>query len=186
MRVAAFVGSPRTEGSTDLIVRQVLKGAEEEGASTSIYHLGLLEMKGCIACMGCRETGVCVIDDGMTPLYEVLHEADAIVLGTPIYFYYMTAQMKTFTDRLFALIGEDFEMRLEKKETVLVVTQGADKPEYFDAQIKSMADAWGMCGLSVRETILSCSTGTREQVEEDVEMMSTAFEAGRVLVKAKL
>jgi len=184
MKVVAFVGSPRTEGSTDLIVRQVLKGAEEEGADTSIYHLGLLDVNGCVGCMGCRKTGVCVVDDGMTPLYEVLHEADAVVLGTPIYFFYMTAQMKAFTDRLFAFIGEDFETRLERKETVLVVTQGADSPEYFESQIRSMTEAWGMCGLAINETILSCSTGTREQVEEEVDMMCLALEAGRGLVRA--
>lgn len=181
MKIAAFVGSPNTEGSTDLIVRQVLNGAEEEGADTSLYHLGLLDNVGCTACMGCRQTGTCVREDGMTPLYDVLHEVDAVVLGTPIYFYYMTAQMKAFTDRLFSLIGEGFEARLGEKQAVLVVTQGADDPELFRAQIDSMTGAWRMAGISVRETVHSCATGTREQVEEDEDLMAAAFEAGRKL-----
>ncbi len=181
MKVVAFVGSPRTEGTTDALVRQVLNGAEDKGADTSIFHIGLLDINGCHACMKCRKTGICVQDDDMKPLFDEIRNSDCIVLGTPIYFYYMTAQMKAFTDRLFSFIGDNFEKRLGSRKTVFVVTQGADDPELFRAQIDSMISAWGMVGLNVTETIQACATSDKEQIEEDEELMEKAFAAGQNL-----
>jgi multimeric flavodoxin WrbA len=184
MRIAAFVGSPRSAGSTDALVAEVLRGAADAGAETGIFHLGEAGIHGCRACMDCRESGVCSQDDGMTALYGELCRADAIVLGTPIYFYYMTAQMKAFTDRLFATIGDSFEKRSGEKNAVLVVTQGAEGPEVFASQIEGMKGAWEMAGLNVRETILACSINSRDQVLGDSRLMERSFLAGRKLAQA--
>jgi len=181
MRVAAFVGSPRPDGVTDAIVRQVLVGAEDKGADSAVFHIGLLHIMGCHACMKCRETGVCILDDDMKPLFNELKKADCIILGTPIYFYYMTAQMKAFTDRLFSLIGKGFKGRLGRKKTILVVTQGADDPELFSSQIESMKKAWSMAGLDIIETVLACALESAEEVMEDEELMEKAFLSGQRL-----
>lgn len=181
MRIAAFVGSPRKTGSTDALVREVLRGASAAGADTALFHLGEVGIHGCRACMDCRASGVCSQQDGMTQLYGELQRADAVVLGTPIYFYTMTAQMKAFTDRLFATIGDSFERRFGERDTVLVVTQGAEGPEVFAPQIESMKGAWEMAGLNVRETLLACSVDSRDQVLSDARLMERSFEAGRKL-----
>ena len=183
MKVAAFVGSPRPDGVTDAVVRQVLCGADDRGADSAVFHIGLLHIMGCHACMKCRETGVCVLDDDMKPLFEELKEADCIILGTPIYFYYMTAQMKAFTDRLFSLIGEGFKSRLGRKKTVFVVTQGAEKPELFSSQISSMKEAWGMAGLDIIETVQVCALESADEVMDDEELMKKAFLAGQDLCR---
>lgn len=184
MKVAAFVGSPRPDGITDSIVRQVLNGAEDKGANSSVFHIGLLRIMGCHACVKCRDTGVCVLDDDMTPLFEELRNADCIVLGTPIYFYYMTAQMKAFTDRLFSLIGKGFKSRLGRKKTIFVVTQGADNPEIFRSQIDSMKEAWAMAGLDIIETVQACAFESPEEATENEELMKKAFLAGQNLIEA--
>jgi multimeric flavodoxin WrbA len=183
MKVAAFIGSPRPDGVTDAVVRQVLSGADDLGADSSVFHIGLLHIMGCHACMKCRNTGVCVLDDDMKPLFEELRKADCIILGTPIYFYYMTAQMKAFTDRLFSLIGEGFKSRLGRKKTVFVVTQGAEKQELFRNQIDSMIEAWGMAGLDIIETVQVCALESAEEVMEDEELMKKAFLAGQDLCR---
>ncbi len=183
MKVAAFVGSPRPDGVTDAVVRQVLSGAEDMGADSSIFHIGLLHIMGCHACMRCRKTGICALDDDMKPLFEELKNADCIILGTPIYFYYMTAQMKAFTDRLFSLIDEGFESRLGQKKSVLVVTQGAEKPELFENQISSMTEAWRIAGLELIETVHVCALESAEEVQEDDELMRKAFLAGQKLAE---
>jgi multimeric flavodoxin WrbA len=183
MKVAAFVGSPRPDGVTDALVRQILSGAESRGADSSLFHIGLLHIMGCHACMKCRETGTCVLNDDMQPLFKELMEADCIVLGTPIYFYYMTAQMKAFTDRLYSLIEKGFKSRLGRKKTVLVVTQGADSPELFENQIESMKQAWGMAGLDIIETVQACALASAEEVEGDEELVKKAFLAGQALAE---
>jgi len=182
MRIAAFVGSPRNDGITDAVVGEVLRGAAEAGAETAVFHVGSAGIHGCRACMDCRESGACSQEDGMSPFYGELRRADAVVLGTPIYFYSMTAQMKAFTDRLFATIGSGFEKRNGERTAVLVVAQGAGDPGVFASQIESMKGAWEMAGLNVGETILACGVESRDQALADAALMERAFRAGRALV----
>lgn len=186
MKVAAFIGSPRSDGATDALVRQVLNGAESKGAETSVFHIGLLHISGCHACLSCRKTGVCVLDDDMKPLFDEIRGADRLVIGTPIYFYYMTAQMKAFTDRLFSLIGENFEKRIGQRKMVFVVTQGADDPEFFRAQIDSMIGAWGMAGLDTIQTVQACAAEGAAGIENDESLMKEAFSAGQKLVAPRV
>ncbi len=184
MRVAAFVGSPRADGVTDAVVREALRGAEDAGADGAVFHIGLLHIAGCHACLKCRETGECVQDDDMKPLFSELRKADAVILGTPIYFYYMTAQMKAFTDRLFSIIDRGFAPRFGRKAAVLVATQGADDPEIFQEQLRSMRGAWDMAGLKVQDTILACGFERAEDVMDDSEIMERAYAAGRELARS--
>lgn len=181
MRIAAFVGSPRADGVTDAVVREVLRGAEDAGADTALFHIGLLNISGCHACLKCRETGECVQEDDMAPLFDELRRADAVVLGTPIYFYYMSAQMKAFTDRLFSIIDRGMTSRFGTRPTVFVVTQGADDPRLFSSQMQSMREAWGFAGLAVTDTVHACGFENADEVQEDSGIMEEAYSAGQAL-----
>jgi multimeric flavodoxin WrbA len=105
-KVAAFVGSPRKGGNTDLLVQAVLKGAKVTGADASIFYLYDYEIHSCRACYNCKKPDAagCVIQDDMQQLYDPIREADAIVFGPPIYMGYMTGQAKTFLDRWYAFV----------------------------------------------------------------------------------
>lgn len=184
MKVVGLVGSPREDGSTDALVREVLEGAEEAGAETRLYNLAQMDISGCRACMGCKEGEGCEVDDDMQDLYEELHGCGGVVIGTPIYFYNMSAQTKAFTDRLFALLGPGFSKRLgEDRPTVFVVTQGADDRSLFRPVIDKMAEAFGLAGLSVRDTILQACSDGAEGVLRDEELRTRAREAGRALLE---
>ncbi len=183
MKIAAFVGSPRSDGVTDALVREVLRGAEDEGADTSLFHIGLLHIQGCHACLKCREKGMCVLDDDMTPLFEHLRKSDALVLGTPIYFYYMTAQMKAFTDRLFSTIDRGFSKRLGTKKAVLVVTQGVEDPDAFASQVESMKGAWRLTGIEVQDTIMGCGLESPDEVYSETDLMGKAYSLGSSLAR---
>ncbi len=185
MKVIGIVGSPRFDQTTDAIVRQVLNGCEEAGASTEVFHLGGLEIAGCLACMECRETGVCSQHDDMTMLTKKIVESDALVIGTPIYFYYMTSQLKALTDRLFVLMKPDFTSRLgdEGRKAVLVVTQGAPDPDTFKGQITAMADAWKHVGIIVKDTLVSTELHERAQVIGNTDLIDRALAAGRELAQ---
>jgi multimeric flavodoxin WrbA len=181
MKIAAFVGSPRADGVTDAVVREAMRGAEDAGADGAVFHIGLLHINGCHACLKCRETGECVQDDDMKPLFSELRKADAVILGTPVYFYYMTAQMKAFTDRLFSIIDRGFSPRFGRKAAVLVATQGADDPKLFQEQLRIMREAWDLAGLEVRDTILACGFESAEDLLDDPDIMERAYLAGREL-----
>ena len=109
--VIGFNVSPRKNGNTAWSIQQILEGAAEPGAKTQIYHTGDLNISPCLGCLGCVKGGGCVIADDMQQIYLALKEADALVLGSPLYMAQMSGQAKVFTDRLFAQITPRFSPR---------------------------------------------------------------------------
>ena len=69
------------------------------GAKIEKICLGNLDFKGCIECGGCDNTGVCILKDDMTPIYNKLKSADALVLASPVFFGGVTSQLKAMIDR---------------------------------------------------------------------------------------
>ena len=101
MKILGICASPRGSKSTTLrLVQALLKGAEESGAEVGLVDLCHLDIKFCNACQVCFKTGECVHKDDFKGLYEKILAADGLVWGSPNYFHTVTAQMKTFIDRM--------------------------------------------------------------------------------------
>lgn len=143
MKIIGFIASPRKEGNTAWTVNQILEGAQEQGAETQSWSFSDLDIKPCRGCLGCHKGDCdrgCLINDDMQQLYDALAQADALVLGSPVYMGQMSAQAKIFTDRLFAHISPRFSPHFKenavKKKLLLVFTQGNPDAgffqEYFD------------------------------------------------------
>ena len=103
MKMLAIMGSPRRGGNTELLLDAFLKGAGEGGAEPVKIAACDLDISPCLECLDCEETGECVIRDGMEKVYRRLHEADRIVIASPIFFYGLPAQLKALIDRGQAL-----------------------------------------------------------------------------------
>jgi multimeric flavodoxin WrbA len=99
MKVIAFLGSPRKDGNTDLLLKEAVRGVESSGLSVKTFRLNLMNIKPCQHCGGCDETGECIIDDDMTGLYREIRTADRILLASPIFFFSVSAQTKILIDR---------------------------------------------------------------------------------------
>jgi multimeric flavodoxin WrbA len=102
MKVVAFNGSPRPEGNTKLLIVQVLQELEKEGVTTELVQVGGKKIRGCTACMKCFESRDkrCVFDDDIANMcIGKMAEADGIILGSPVYFTDVTAEMKALIDR---------------------------------------------------------------------------------------
>jgi multimeric flavodoxin WrbA len=105
MKVIAFNGSPRKEWNTATLLEKALAGAASQGAETELIHLYDLNFKGCVSCFSCKTRGgksygKCAVKDDLTPIFEKIEEADAIILGSPIYLGTATGQMRSFMERL--------------------------------------------------------------------------------------
>jgi len=105
MKVMAFNGSPRKKWNTATLLQKVLEGAASKGAETKLVHLYDLQYKGCISCFACKTKGGksygnCAVQDELTTVFGEIKEADAIVLGTPIYFGNVSGEMHSFLERL--------------------------------------------------------------------------------------
>lgn len=101
MEILGIVGSYRKSGNTDILVKKVLEGAEEQGINTNYIFLPDYNIKDCKGCEGCKTTYKCVIKDDMQKIYSLIEKADAVVIGSPTYFYNVTGIMKNFLNRLY-------------------------------------------------------------------------------------
>lgn len=86
-------------------MNKALEGAAAQGAVTELIHLYDLYFKGCKSCFSCKikggeSYGKCVIKDDLAPVLEKVEEADAILLGSPIYFGTVSGEMRSFMERL--------------------------------------------------------------------------------------
>ena len=99
MKVIAFLGSPRENGNTELLLREAFRGVEESGPAVQVFNLNKMNIMPCQNCGGCDETGVCIYEDDMTRIYEAIRNADRIILASPIFFFALSAQTKIMIDR---------------------------------------------------------------------------------------
>jgi multimeric flavodoxin WrbA len=105
MKVIVLNGSPRKKWNTATLLKHALDGAASRGARTELIHLYDYNYKGCISCFACKlkegkSYGRCAVNDELKPVLNKVHEADAIILGSPIYFGMPTGVMRSFTERL--------------------------------------------------------------------------------------
>lgn len=105
MKVIAFNGSPRKTWNTATLLKKTLEGAKSQGAETELVHLYGLNYKGCISCFKCKTIGGesygrCAVVDELTPFLRKVEEADAVILGSPIYFGTVTGEMRSLMERL--------------------------------------------------------------------------------------
>ena len=101
LEVLGIVGSYRKAGNTDILVKKVLEGIEKHGINTSYVFLPDFNIKDCNGCEGCQSSFKCIVKDDMQKIYSLIEKADAIVLGSPTYFYNVTGIMKNFLNRLY-------------------------------------------------------------------------------------
>lgn len=154
MKIIGFTGSPRKEGNTAWAVNRILEGAKEKGAETECWYSGSLNISPCKGCLSCVESGKCVVNDDMQKLYDALSEADALVLGSPIYMGQMSGQTKVFTDRLFAQITPRFSPHFKEenagKKLFLVFTQGNPDSGRFQEYIDYTSRTFGLLEFEVK------------------------------------
>lgn len=101
MKVLLLNGSPRKEGNTFAVLREMEKTFNAEGVQTELIHVGNQNVHGCLACGKCGELGKCVLDDLVNEVAAKLSEADGLVIGSPVYYASPAGTLMAFLDRLF-------------------------------------------------------------------------------------
>jgi len=102
MKVVAFNGSPRKDGNTTILINHVFRELEKEGVETELVQLSGREIRGCIACYKCfenKDQHCAVKDDIANECIEKMMKPEGIILGSPVYFTDVTAEMKALIDR---------------------------------------------------------------------------------------
>jgi len=121
MKILGISCSPRVKGNTETMVQASLAKAQEDGAETELVNLAGKTVSPCDGCYSCRNNGECHINDDMQDIYTKLSEADGIILGTPVYFWDVSAQAKALIDRTLAV---SMKRNLRNKAAGAVIAQG--------------------------------------------------------------
>lgn len=118
--VLIISGSPRKKGNSQRLCEEFKKGAEDKGNSVELIRLAEKKIGFCKACDVCmKNNGTCVQKDDMAEVLKSFKKADVLVLATPVYFYGICAQMKTFIDRTYPIW-----QHLGEKEVYYIISAG--------------------------------------------------------------
>ena len=101
MKVLILNGSPRVGGNTTTAINEMVKVFDAEGVETEVIQVGNKDIRGCIACASCKETGKCVFNDEVNEIAAKLEESDGLVLASPVYYASANATLIALLDRLF-------------------------------------------------------------------------------------
>ncbi len=99
MKVIGISGSPRDNGNTAILVKEALNKAKECGAEIEFINLSGLELNPCTACNVCKDEGQCIINDDLNEIFDIMANADGIIIGSPVYFGGVSSQVKMLIDR---------------------------------------------------------------------------------------
>lgn len=125
MDILVLTGSPHKHGTSNKLAQQFIAGAEAAGHTVERFDAAFSDVKPCKGCYYCRKhEGKCVHEDDMSPLLSdegKILKADIIVFATPLYYFGMSAQLKTVLDRFYSL-GR--KLRDHEQKAVLLATSG--------------------------------------------------------------
>jgi len=145
-KVIAINGSPRKKWNTATLLNKALEGAASQGAETELIHLYDLKYKGCISCFACKlkdgkSYGKCACKDDLTPIFKKIEQADALILGSPIYLGVATGEMRSFIERLifpYFVYDENYSSLFAKKiPTGFVYTMNVNEQQMKDSGYNS-------------------------------------------------
>ncbi|WP_041955978.1 flavodoxin family protein [Sulfurospirillum arsenophilum] len=122
MNVLLVNGSPRKNFNTAKLLNKALEGAISAGADVEIINLYDYTFQGCLSCFACKikgskTNGLCAHKDELKPILKKAQKADVIILGTPVYYDYPTAQMRAFMER-FMFPVDTYMINPETKERI--------------------------------------------------------------------
>lgn len=159
-KIIVLNGSPRKKGNTSLLIDSFSQGAESAGYTVTTFFLETMNIHGCKGCFGGGKDpkNPCVQKDDMDKIYPVFEEADVVVLGSPMYYWSITGQLKCTFDRLFAIAEKDPGYQIIRKDCVmLMAAEGTGKTNnepvelYYNALLKHLK--WENKGLIIAEGV---------------------------------
>jgi multimeric flavodoxin WrbA len=122
-----LIASPRPTGNTATATRDVLAGLAEAGVETRELFLPERRILPIGDCSACVARGGCDLDDDLSACMAEVYAADLLILGSPLYWYGPSGQLKLFLDRWSCLLDteeEAFRARMRGKRSVVVLAQG--------------------------------------------------------------
>ena len=147
-------GSPHAHGAIDLALTEVAQTLQDCGLTTEIVHIGQQDIRGCIACGRCGVLHRCVFDDAVNALAPKFEAADALIVGSPVYYASANGTLTNLLDRLFYSTPFDKTMKVGAAASCIEPVleqhprQQCAGSRAGRGRAASHADAWAERGVS--------------------------------------
>lgn len=205
MKLVAFMGSPRPQGNTAVLLREALEGAREafrslaagdntggrgqEDLEIEVFQLNWLKIKPCQGCNKCAETGNCIYHDDMDQIYRAVEDLDGLILASPTFFFSLSAQTKAMIDRFQSFWARKYILKRPMPDPSLrpgafLSTAGLPfRPEIFAPSQSVVRLFFRLIGVAYQEELLVDNTD-RVPVAQNIEAQTRARQVGRALIEA--
>jgi multimeric flavodoxin WrbA len=178
MKVIVLHGSARHGGDTDTLAEHFVRGLGGE-RENDVTHFRPIEMEiaHCrgATCMGCEAGNGCVVQDDMQAVYPVFREAEVVVMATPMFWGYMTSQLKTLFDRFEACCSKEY---FGGKDFVLLIGYR----QYYGSMVEWLDRITGFAGSrshAVLAQTFDPESGKDVPIQEIPEKLEEAFRLGQ-------
>ena len=129
-KVVLISASPRKGGNGDTLIEKASAAAQEAGAQVTKFCLRDKKINYCRACYSCRETAVCIQQDDYADILAAVHEADAVIIASPIYYNLISAPLVTAIDRLCCTFAyKQYVIKVKKKVAFMLTCTGSNSEE---------------------------------------------------------
>ena len=174
-KIMIIASSPRKSGNSNALVAEFARGAKEAGNDIEIVSVGDIQMDFCRGCMTCNHTCKCVIDDDMKAVLERMGAADVIVFATPVYYYSVSGQLKTFFDRTSPLFAANYQFA-----DVYLLATAADEGAEAVVGTRTAVMGWIDCypGTRLVKTIFAGGVDALGEIAGHAAL-SEAYETGK-------
>jgi len=175
-KVLVLSSSPRKGGNSDTLCDQFMLGAKEAGNQAEKIFLRDKKIGYCTGCGSCYTSHKCVQMDDMAEVLEKMIAADVIVMATPVYFYTMSAQMKTQIDRTCSRYTE-----ISNKEMYFIVTAADSRKQAMQRTLEGFR-GFTSCLNGAEERGIIYGTGAWNMGEiKGSRAMVQAYEMGKAV-----
>ena len=189
MKVVAFFGSPRIHGNTELLLDEALKPVRDAGHDVHVYKLNFMNIKPCQNCGGCEKSGVCIINDEMKDIYDVIRSADRVILASPIFFFALSAQAKTMIDRCQSFWCDKYLLKRSipagphGRKGLLIMVGGMKKEDGVHCGEATARAFFRTISVPGHETLSFLGVDAKGDILNHPTALKDAYEAGERLLE---
>ena len=189
-KVLGISGSPRKNGNSDVLLQQILLGAESQQIEVASIYLREYSFQGCIGCEKCRKDQICTgIHDDMQKLYPMIIESKGLVLVSPTHHYNITAWMKAFIDRLYCFYifsddrPRDWSSRLANRQRKAIICAICEQEHKKDMgfTLEAMRLPLQALGYEIVDELAVPGIFDKGYVSKNDRIMKQAFQLGAKL-----
>ena len=177
MRIVVLMGSPNADGSTALLARSFVKGAEESGHECEVLNVCEMDVHPCKGCLRCGYEGPCSIHDDGDRIRSAILSSDMLVFASPLYYFGFSAQMKAAIDRFCSYNSSIYRKGL--RSCLLTVAWNSDDWT-FDSIVSHYRTLVRYLGLRDEGMVLGAGCGTPDMTRGS-RYPAEAYDLGRSL-----